>query len=543
MKVHRRRLFPSFRRGFLLILSLSCLLVPVTRVSVIEGEDLVMEELPLRAPEGRARWKRSFLGFTVDRILSNNGKEVSGKITVTRPLTTEVYVDDQGMQQEMMHQQQSMAVPRLRSWSGKKVHRRFPSIPGKEKHRSPDHIILFTSDYFNASSRGKDALIWHVDQTTGDQKLALSMLEALRLEEENHFLKRFTVSSPWTEGFPGKTRDGDIKVGEFDLPLARGVMVSGQRETRITTITPLHDMQLDVVGRISVLSHRTGVLLLAHGGKQEWNEQVLELAAHVDKRYPTEVAFGMASRSSIEKAITRLIDRGATEIAAIPLFISSYSSVMRATEYLLGIRRTIPHRASVAEHNQQRSHGGNDALIPITLPVPLCMSRALDAHPLVAEILLDRARTLSRDPRREVVILVAHGPVTDEDNAKWLAHMRKLADLMRIQYPFKRIEVITLRDDAPRSIRAQATAQLRTMVRNARAEDYRVLIVPLLISFGGIEQGIKQRLKGLDYVMSEEGLLPDARLVEWVILSVEEVRQKLTRDAKDMRCLDSAIKE
>lgn len=300
-----------------------------------------------------------------------------------------------------------------------------------------------------------------------------------------------------------------------------------------------NDAKFDVDEITSASFHRTGILLLAHGGKRKWNEQVLELAAHVDKRYPTEVAFGMANRSSMEEAITRLIDRGVTEIVAVPLFISSYSSVMRVTEYLLGMRRAIPHRASGTGHHQQ-SQGGNGSLTPIALPVPTCMSRALDAHPLVAEILLDRARTLSRNPRREVVILVAHGPVADEDNAKWLAHMRKLADSMRIQRPFKRIEVITLRDDAPRPIRDRATAQLRTMVRNARAEGYRVLIVPLLISFGGIEQGIKQRLKGLDYVMSEEGLLPDVRLAEWVILSVEETRQKLMKDG---RCLDSAIRK
>ena len=35
-------------------------------------------------------------------------------------------------------------------------------------------------------------------------------------------------------------------------------------------------------------------------------------------------------------------------------------------------------------------------------------------------------------------------------------------------------------------------------------------------SYGGIEQGIKKRLYGLDYTISKHGLLPDERLARWV---------------------------
>ena len=48
-------------------------------------------------------------------------------------------------------------------------------------------------------------------------------------------------------------------------------------------------------------------------------------------------------------------------------------------------------------------------------------------------------------------------------------------------------------------------------------EGARVLIVPLVMSFGGIEQGIRTRLAGLDVVMAEQGLMPDDRLVDWVL--------------------------
>ena len=70
----------------------------------------------------------------------------------------------------------------------------------------------------------------------------------------------------------------------------------------------------------------TGVLLLAHGGQAEWNARVKALAAKVNATKPTEVAFGMATRANLQQAVDRLVVRGVTEIVAVPLFVSSWSS-------------------------------------------------------------------------------------------------------------------------------------------------------------------------------------------------------------------------
>ena len=49
-----------------------------------------------------------------------------------------------------------------------------------------------------------------------------------------------------------------------------------------------------------------GILLLAHGGRDDWNRQVLELASQVDSTLPVEVAFGMANKRMIQDAVDRL---------------------------------------------------------------------------------------------------------------------------------------------------------------------------------------------------------------------------------------------
>ena len=268
-----------------------------------------------------------------------------------------------------------------------------------------------------------------------------------------------------------------------------------------------------------------GVLILAHGGRPEWNERVMALVARVNERQPADVAFGMASRAAMQAAVDRLVSRGATGIVAVPLFVSSHSGVITSTEYLLGLRREVPtdlpilargdHGHSGTGADSRTAHA--DPTAPLTATVPVRMTPALDQHPVVADIVITRARAISRDPGRDAVIVVAHGPTRDEENARWLEDMAVTAARVRAAIPFRSVDYLTVRDDAPSAIRDAATAELRALVARRAGEGARVLIVPLVMSFGGIEQGIRMRLAGLDVVMAEQGLMPDDRLVDWVL--------------------------
>lgn len=276
---------------------------------------------------------------------------------------------------------------------------------------------------------------------------------------------------------------------------------------------------------------KTGVLILAHGGKQNWDEEVMKVAAEVDRSMPAEVAFGMASKRTIQAAIDKLVERGVEKIIAVPLFISSHSTVITSTEFLLGQRDEAPPELAIfakmdhsggGHHDHKSMDMSFDPTSPVKSPVPIKMVPALNRHPLVADILLSRAGEVSRDPEGEVVVVVAHGPVSDEHNDRWLADIGSLVEIMRGKSKFKRIEYLTVRDDAPEPIRGQAAEELRGIVKRAADENKRVLLIPLLLAYGGIEDGIRTRLEGLSYEMTERALLPDERLAQWVILSANE---------------------
>jgi outer membrane receptor for ferrienterochelin and colicins len=279
----------------------------------------------------------------------------------------------------------------------------------------------------------------------------------------------------------------------------------------------------------SAAAARTGILLLAHGGSAHWNENVRTLAARVDQDRPVEVAFGMATRANIQAAADKLAARGVERIVAVPLFVSSHSSVVDSTAYLLGLRQHAPadlaifakmshgsHAPAAGAGHEGHASAPTDGTTPIVSAVPVTMTPALDAHPILAAILADRARAISTEPSREAIVLVAHGPGKDEENARWLQNLAALGSAIGRTASYASIDYLTVRDDAPAAIRDAATAELRGIVEKRRAAGTRVLIVPVLMSFGGIEQGIRKRLDGLEYTMASQAIMPDARLVDWI---------------------------
>ena len=267
-----------------------------------------------------------------------------------------------------------------------------------------------------------------------------------------------------------------------------------------------------------------GILILAHGGRAEWDAEVDRVAEATRADAPTAVAFGMANRASMQNAVDQLIADGVDRITAVPLFVSSYSSVVRATEYLLGVRAEPPPQLAIFARMSHGARAGEGAaheadpdlgMTPVTSSVPIRMTAALNDHAIVGDILLSRAQAVSTTPSAEAVILVAHGPSSDDDNQRWLADMERLAPHLA-PGGFSRVECLTVRDDAEGAVWDRAKAELRQRVEAAHSDELSPLVVPLVLSYGGIEEGIRERLEGLKYQMAPLGLLPDERIAEWV---------------------------
>lgn len=295
---------------------------------------------------------------------------------------------------------------------------------------------------------------------------------------------------------------------------------------------------------------KVGVLVLAHGGSDSWNQLVLDATKSIAKKYPVEVAFGMALPRTIQEGIDKLESNGVNKIVVVPLFISSHSFIIRQTEYLLKKREVLADPPVVMDHssgghsspnshnagsmNPSSSHDGHgqhdgekkETLAQLNFKSEIIMAKALDDHPIVADILYSRIKELSMNPANETVIIVGHGPNPENDNKNWVTAMESLA--AQVQQKQKKdgissrfIFSVTVRDDADKEIYEQAKENLRGLVRQAGKQGD-VIVVPLLLSKGGVEKGIIKRLEGLNYKWSGNTLLPDPKIEEFIEVSVKD---------------------
>lgn len=276
-----------------------------------------------------------------------------------------------------------------------------------------------------------------------------------------------------------------------------------------------------------------GVLILAHGGDASWNAELSRVRDAVDAQAPAELALGMADPRALQRGVDRLAARGAGRVVAVPLFVNSRSEVMQQTKYALGLsdepsevlRRALEGMKAHAHHGHGGGGGAHQhafSLERVKSPVPVALADALDDDPFVSQVLLERAKALSRTPESETVILVAHGPNDDAAVKAWEDALGKHAASIKKKGGFRAAEFALLRDDHP-ELRPKAVAALRARVE-AAAKAGRALIVPALIAKGGIEHKIPRDLQGLDYAWSGETLMPHPGFADWVLKRARTAR-------------------
>ena len=279
----------------------------------------------------------------------------------------------------------------------------------------------------------------------------------------------------------------------------------------------------ELLGTAWSLPPERGILVMAHGGTKRWNGMVNDCVKKARPAYPIRVFFGMGctkkEADDLQHQIQQLESQGVRSIVVIPLAVSSYSEVYRQWRYLLGLQAQPGFDAKLMAEMMRHTHGemgAMEAVAPVKPHVSVYFPAALDDDTVVSDILLQRAREMSRKPADETVMIVAHGPNQDPDNQRWLDNLQRIATAMKQRGPFQQVEGATLRDDAPPWVRDHAVQTLRNRVTRLDRQGRRVLVVPLLMAPGGIENKIDEALKGLPYSFNAKTLLPDPKMAEWV---------------------------
>jgi sirohydrochlorin ferrochelatase len=264
---------------------------------------------------------------------------------------------------------------------------------------------------------------------------------------------------------------------------------------------------------------KTGILVIAHGDRHDgWNEGVRQAIAPLRERYGLELAFLYpVPGETLQEGLDRLEARGVDTILVIPLLVSSYSEHFEELEYVLGLRDSVT--SSLEPHT------------PVHVNARIRLGHAIDSSPTVTKILERRARELSSDSQQEVLVLVGHGPNGEDYNRQWLSNMDAMAEAIREKLSFRKTYSLTLRNDAPPDIREAASRALRRVVEE-ESKDGNVLLLPLLVSYGEVQSGIKERLKGLTYRIADDGLVADRMITVWV---EEEIQTLMSKESSSKR--------
>jgi len=264
-----------------------------------------------------------------------------------------------------------------------------------------------------------------------------------------------------------------------------------------------------------------GVLVMAHGGGEEWNTAVLEAVAPLAQDCRLEVAFGMADAVSLQDGITRLEVHGVKRIGVVRLFISGNSWYER-TQQILGLLEGAPDRPVAQDHDHRSTDEHTMEFWQIETDASFALSREglADAEE-VGSVLADRARRLSVDPQHEDVLILAHGPEDDAENERWLASIDAHADAVRESLPFRRVRVDSLREDWPEK-RDAAERRIREFVQTSLDEGGKAVVIPFRVQGFGPYAEV---LEGLDYVADRHGLLPHEAVTDWIRRQADALRE------------------
>ena len=245
-----------------------------------------------------------------------------------------------------------------------------------------------------------------------------------------------------------------------------------------------------------------GILILMHGFREQGDKIFKDQVQSIGNIFPTSMGVGMAMMMSehIQVGLDNLKAAGAKEIVVVPVTSSGTNELYRQWLYIFG-KQDKPEFASVPRVK-------TDAKLHFVAPP--------GDNPLVAEILLDHATEISKDPGKELVIIAGHGPSSAEDNAEELRVLSGLAKIVKQDGGFADVRGMTLQDDAPPEIREANVAKMREVVEAAAKKGQRVLVVTNLIGARTIQAKLRSDLQGLSYEFNPKGLVNHPNFMKWM---------------------------
>ncbi|MDP5277102.1 sirohydrochlorin chelatase [Chengkuizengella axinellae] len=247
-----------------------------------------------------------------------------------------------------------------------------------------------------------------------------------------------------------------------------------------------------------------GLLVISHGSRNEkWVRLVDQAVDEVglDDSIPKESSFlELVENRLIQDGIYRLEDQGVTDIIVIPLFVSSGSTHLDEISYALGVIST-----PILETD----------MTPMDINSNIHLGVPVDDDPIIANILYERIKDLSKHPQQEVVCIVGHGSKEKGFHAKWRSGLESLAQRVQKLGGFAG-------SDSAMLLPNQVYCKMKVL--HKKYPNHKVIIVPLFLSEGYFTNDvIPSRLKEFIYLYNGKPILPDIKISIWIEQQVNDM--------------------
>ncbi len=247
---------------------------------------------------------------------------------------------------------------------------------------------------------------------------------------------------------------------------------------------------------------KRGVLVISHGSREQAWVDLVDNAIHqlpLRGNLPVAASFlEIVEGRLIQDGIDQLESQGVTDILVIPLFVSSGSTHVNEIAYALGVIDAPSFESDLA---------------PFRVHATITYGSPIEHGQYVAQMIWDKAKAVSRDPKREALVLIGHGSSHDGFRQRWEQGLAGLAAQVQGIGGLAAADFALLRPESARS-KVEYWQKERGM---------RVIAAPLFLSEGYfIREVIPKRLEGLEYAYSGKSLLPHPLLSVWIDEQIQD---------------------
>jgi hypothetical protein len=254
----------------------------------------------------------------------------------------------------------------------------------------------------------------------------------------------------------------------------------------------------------------TGALILSHGVGENSDKLLKKSLEPIGAQRPAAIGFGMSMMNSahLQAAVDDLVARGATKIVLVDEGTTTkYNTLTRHWQYIFGMH----DEASYLDVPRVKAPG-----------VKFIWTGHFDDSPLITEMIYENAKSVSKNAAKESLILVGHGPEDKEDNDPDLKILTAHVERIAAKKEFADVKIINLQDDAIKPVRESNVRTLRRWVEQAAKQGNEVIVVAVAAASFGVQNHIKQDLRGLKYTFAEKGLAENPKFVQWVESEIQQ---------------------